>query len=245
MNVGLVIIGNELLSGKFADLNSHFLAGRLFGAGARVCEIITIPDVIETVVAKVREYSGRFDLVITTGGIGPTHDDITFEAVALALEAPLEQHSGLLKLALRRVSELNEAARKLTLLPRGAELLSGGNLAWPPVKVGNVVVLPGIPSLIEAQWPALEPLLPGTGFTALEVKCLAHEVQLAEAAAGANRGLPDVEVGSYPILAPEGNHVLIRFTGQDPKRVASARDRFLEDLPANVKVETQAPIKAP
>ncbi len=234
MNIGLIIIGNEILSCRFADANSAFLTRRFFERGARVREIATLPDEIPLVAAKINEYRERFDLVVTTGGIGPTHDDITFEAVALAFQRPLEPHPELVAVAREKIGRDNAAIRKLTCIPAGAELLPGGRFIWPPVKVENVIVLPGVPRLIEAQFSALEPLLPDRRHHVAEVRCKAWEVDLAETAETVANTFPDVELGSYPIHADGEHYVLLRLTGTDADRVHAARTRLLELLPADV-----------
>jgi molybdenum cofactor synthesis domain-containing protein len=241
VNVGLVIIGNEVLSGTVVDANSHFLERELFALGAKVREVCTLPDEIELVAAKVKEYSSRFDLVITTGGIGPTHDDITYEAVAKAMGVDLVVQPGLEALALRKFKTLNEAGRKLTMVPAGAELLPGSNFIWPPIKCGNVVVLPGIPDMIVAQFPAVAQLVEKRPVVVLEVRCFVHEVVLAEAATAVAKDFPDVEVGSYPILKGPGTHALLRFVGQDRGRTLAAFRSFLRRLPADVRIEHDVP----
>jgi len=241
MNIGIIIIGNEILSGSIADTNSHYLSRRLFACGARVGEICTIPDEVESVAGKVREYSDRFDLVITTGGIGPTHDDITFQAVAQAFEADLVVHLELEKISTSRYGRPNEAARKLMMVPAGSELLEGGKFVWPPVKMNNVVVLPGIPLLVEAQFSAIERLLPGSSFCVEQVKCLGREVDLADAAGRVSDRFPEVEVGSYPILSSEGNYVTVRFTGRDADDTRQALESFLGAIPPGVRTEPVEP----
>jgi len=234
MDIGIIIIGNEILSGRTADVNSTFLARRLFARGAKVREIATIPDEVEVVAEKVREFSGRFGLVVTTGGIGPTHDDVTYEGVARGLGVGLVQSAELRGIILRKIPTENDAVRKLATLPEGAVLLFGSRLVWPPVKVANVVVLPGIPSLIESQFDAVEQLVPACPFCVTEVKCFARETELAQTAARVSRDFPDVEVGSYPMAAESGKHVLIRFTGTQGARTQGAVKAFLAGLPEGI-----------
>ena len=232
---GIIIIGNEILSGSVADSNSGYLAKELFARGAHLREVAVVPDDLETIAGKVREFSSRFDLVITTGGIGPTHDDITFEAVAAAFGLGLEEHPELAQIARSKFKTgMNDAARKLTVVPATAELLSGGEFLWPPVRVRNVVVLPGIPALIRAQMPALEKLLPSLQFHVVSKKCYAHEVKLAAAAAATAADFPEVEVGSYPITETDDRHVLVKFTGRDEEKVTAALEAFVSRLPAEL-----------
>jgi molybdenum cofactor synthesis domain-containing protein len=242
--IGLIIIGNEILSGGSADRNIHFLCRELFALGARVGEVAVVSDHELVVAGKLRDFMPRFDLVITTGGIGPTHDDITSQAVARAVGQPLEVHPELLALAERKRHPLNDAARKLTMVPRGAELLAGGDFIWPPVKVENVVVLPGIPELVVAQFGAIASLIVARPFVVRQVKCYGHEVALAAAAALTDAHYADVEVGSYPIWAGGESHVLMRFTASEEDRCMCAVSDFLARLPKGVRtapLETGGP----
>lgn len=234
MQVGLIIIGNEVLSGGFPDRNIHFLCKEFFRLGARVREVVIVPDDEMIVSQKLKEFMPLFDLIVTTGGIGPTHDDITYGALARAVGEPLEVHPELLALAEQKRRPLNEAALKLTRLPRGALLLTGGDFVWPPVKVRNVVALPGIPELVVAQFGAVAALVSASPPVVRQVKCRGHEVALAEAAALTDVRFPNVEVGSYPISGPKGSHVLLRFTAPDGECCDLAVEDFLANLPANI-----------
>ena len=245
MKVGLIIIGNEILSGRFADANTSFLAQQLLAHGVQVGEVAIIPDEIVTVAGKICEYAARFDLVITTGGIGPTHDDVTLDAVAKAVGRPLVEHPELVAIAREKIGEMNEATRKLTLVPEGTELLAGGRFVWPPLKVGKIVVLPGVPALIRAQFPALVQLLPDDKYFEAELRCLAREVDLAASAGETDAAFTDVEVGSYPIIGDKSHHVLLRFTGTDAPRIEEAIAFFLERAPEGTSVERAAPESSP
>lgn len=237
MNVGLIIIGNEILAGRFPDANTSFLAEQLLRHGVRVGEVAILPDVTSTVAAKINEYRNRFDLVITTGGIGPTHDDITLDAVSLALGRPMVSHPKLLDIARSKIGDLNEATLKLTRVPEGTELLSGGRFVWPPLKVADVVVLPGVPALIRAQFPALVQLLPDDHYFAREVRCMAREIDLAKAAEEIDLQFDEVDVGSYPIIGQGEHHVLLRFTGTVLEEVEEALAAFLQRLPDQIVVD--------
>jgi molybdenum cofactor synthesis domain-containing protein len=237
MKVGLIIIGNEILSGRFADANTPFLAQMLLTHGVHVGEVAILPDDIVTVAGKICEYSSRFDLVITTGGIGPTHDDITLDAVSKAVGRPLVEHPDLVAIAQEKIGTLNEATRKLTRVPEGTELLDGGRFVWPPLKVDKIVVLPGVPALIRAQFPALVQLLPDDLYFEAELRCMAREVDLAACAGETDEAFEDVDVGSYPIIGSSTHHVLMRFTGTDAVRIEEAVVFFLERVPADTVVE--------
>jgi molybdenum cofactor synthesis domain-containing protein len=232
MELGLIIVGNEILSGSVVDTNTSFLARELFARGARLLEVAVIPDDVEIIAARVWEFSSRFDLVVTTGGIGPTHDDVTYEGVARAFGRGLGLRPELVAIGTGKKWWNEAAAAKLCRVPEGAVLLPGGLIPWPPVMVENVVILPGIPSLVEAHMPALAALLPSGRFFVRTVRCWGREVDLADAAAEVAAAFRGVEVGSYPILARDGvpGHVLVKFTGLEEALVVHATERFLAGL---------------
>ncbi len=239
MNIGLIIIGNEILSGSVADTNTAFLARELFARGVCLREVAVIPDDVAVIASRVREFSSRFDLVVTTGGIGPTHDDVTYEGIARAFGRELEYRSELAGIAAGKKWWNEAAGQKLCHVPSGAVLLTGGTIPWPPIRVENVVILPGIPALVEAHLPALAALLPAGRFFVQTLRCWGREVDLADAAARVAAASSEVEVGSYPILASGGipGHVLVKFTGRDESRVAQAVERFRGDLPSDMRTE--------
>lgn len=242
MKAGLLIIGNEVLSGSTVDQNSPFIARRLFELGVHLSEVLTLPDEVPWIARRVREFSGLYDLVITTGGVGPTHDDVTFEGVAQAFQEPLELHPALEKVAYQRFGDrTNAAALRMATIPHGAEPLWGGPFPFPPIHCRNVFIFPGVPKLLQGQFHLLEPFLSPDRMQVLAVKVVYSEYLLADAAQAAARSFPDLEVGSYPRMEPENRHVLIRFTGQDPRRLVMARDMFVKALPQGTPVEFLEP----
>ena len=143
---GILIIGNEILSGKVEDSNSPYLCRELRGLGVDVERILTIPDVIETIASEVKSMSQTYDFVFTSGGIGPTHDDLTIEAIAAAFGVPVE-HSESIHDRIQRATgeELNDSQLKMCRIPAGATLLDGGDLWFPLVVLHNVYIFPGVP----------------------------------------------------------------------------------------------------
>ena len=161
----LLVIGNEVLSGRTQDLNIKFLATRLGEIGIPVREVRVIPDVTETIISVVNEVRARFDHVFTTGGIGPTHDDITSECVAKAFGVPWEVHpeawSRMAAQYARNGSEFNAARQRMATMPRGATLIDNAVSVAPGFTIGNVHVMAGVPRIMQAMFESLAPSLHG------------------------------------------------------------------------------------
>lgn len=159
MRVGLLLIGDELLSGKIKDRNGYLVARTCFAQGFELKEIRVVPDEIATIASAVKQMSEQWDLVITSGGIGPTHDDKTFAALGKAFDLPLEIHESThekLQVFLEgRGQKLNRARTKMVRFPKGVSVETFPNLWLPLVSLGHVYVLPGVPALFEEL---LEPI---------------------------------------------------------------------------------------
>src|SRR6476646_1529447 len=140
---GIVIIGNEVLSGKTHDINSYFFCTELRQLGVEVQKISTIQDVIEIIGQEVAQFSKSFDFVFTSGGVGPTHDDVTIEAIAHGFELKVVRHPDIEKRMYQRLgSDVNEARLRMANVPQGAELLAAEALFAPIIKIRNVYIFP-------------------------------------------------------------------------------------------------------
>src|SRR5882724_3928359 len=153
---GIVLIGNEILSGKIADANAAYLCRELRALGVEVRRISIIPDEVELIAREVAAHSREYDLVFTSGGVGPTHDDVTIEGVARAMGVGVVRHP-LLVAALEGHDRdgLNDAHLKMTETPEGAELVGGEPLRFPTILMRNVYILPGVPEIFRAKFDAL------------------------------------------------------------------------------------------
>ena len=141
----IVVIGNEILSGKVVDTNSPYLSRELRGLGVDVLRIVVIPDDIDTIASEVRIASDAHDLVFTSGGVGPTHDDLTMDGVAKAFGVPIEVNETVVARIERAVGQpANASQRKMAALPAGALLIDAGDLWFPVVVIENVHIFPGI-----------------------------------------------------------------------------------------------------
>ena len=215
----LLIIGNEVLSGRTQDVNVKFLATRLGELGMPVREVRVIPDVPETIVATVNECRAKFDHVFTTGGIGPTHDDITSECIARAFGAPWEPHPEAWAIMERHYQpgEFNAARQRMATMPRGATLIHNGISGAPGFTIGNVHVMAGVPRIMQAMFDVLAPTLDGG--TPVQMRAV-HVLGLPEGALAADLEAiqarhPAVDLGSYPFYRRSGNGVTLIAKGTD------------------------------
>lgn len=206
VSAALIIIGNEILSGRTQDGNLAHIAKKLGGIGVSVREVRIVPDIEAEIVDAVNSLRVKHDYVFTTGGIGPTHDDITAAAVAKAFGRPLIRHPE----AYRRLEahykqldvEINDARARMANTPEGATLIDNPVSAAPGFKVENVHVMAGVPKIMQAMLEGVLPTLSG-GATVLSrtVLCSLPEGEIAEGLGRVQDRFPDVDIGSYPAYA--------------------------------------------
>jgi molybdenum cofactor synthesis domain-containing protein len=222
----LLVIGNEVLSGRTQDANIKFLATHLGELGIPLREVRVIPDVAQTVVDTVNEVRAKFDYVFTTGGIGPTHDDITSECVAAAFGVPWEPHPE----AWARMEKtyppggFNGARQRMATMPRGATLIDNTLSVAPGFQIGNVYVMAGVPRVMQSMFEWLAPRLKGG--PRIEQRVV-HAFGLPEGAIAEGLGMiqaqyPQIDLGSYPFYKSSGNGVALVAKGADIAAAAAA-----------------------
>jgi molybdenum cofactor synthesis domain-containing protein len=227
----MLVIGDEILSGRTRDANMHHLARALTEHGIRLSEVRIVPDDHDRIVAAVRALQGAWDHVFTSGGIGPTHDDITADAVAEALGASLavrEDARAILQAHYdRQGQELNEARLRMARVPEGATLIDNPVSAAPGFSIGNVHVMAGVPSIFEAMLAGLLPRLTGGApVLSQSLRVMRGEGDIAAALGDVARAHPEVSIGSYPFFRDgvHGSNVVVR--SQD----GAAVDRVMGEL---------------
>jgi len=239
--VQLVVIGNEILSGKVADANTPFLAQALRERGVLLTRIEVVPDALEPIVRAVRRARDEADVVFTSGGVGPTHDDITMAAVAQALGKPRVRHAGFADTIARHYgARTNAALLSMADLPEGAQLIEGGDLWVPVVLVDRVYVLPGIPELFRRKFFAMAHLLHGKpiGLAKLYLDC--DEGEIAALLASAERTHAGVQIGSYPRIDAGAPHrVMVTIESTDAAVVAAVRAEVVAGLPPGALVGSE------
>ena len=215
----VLVIGNEVLSGRTQDANIRFLAVKLGELGIPVREVRVIPDIAQTIVDTVNEVRQKFTYVFTTGGIGPTHDDITSECIAQAFGVPWEPHPVAFARmeATYRPGEFNAARQRMGTMPRGAALIDNAMSVAPGFQMENVYVMAGVPGVMQSMFEWLAPRLEG-GHRIEQRAVHAYGLPEGLIAAGltAIQGrYPDIDLGSYPFYRPTGNGVTLVAKGTD------------------------------
>ncbi len=222
----LLVIGNEVLSGRTQDANIKFLATGLGDIGIPLREVRVIPDVAETIIQTVNDVRARFDHVFTTGGIGPTHDDITSECIAAAFGVPWELHPEASARMERhyKPGEFNAARQRMATMPRGASLIDNAVSIAPGFTIGNVHVMAGVPRIMQAMFTWLAPQLAG-GPPIVSRAVYAIGLLEGRVAAGLKAVQdrhPGLDLGSYPFYRATGNGVALVAKGPDPADAEAA-----------------------
>ncbi len=198
---GIIIIGNEILSGKVQDANSPYLCRELRFLGVELCRIITIPDEPDIIAQHVREYSDAYTWVFTSGGIGPTHDDVTIDSVAAAFGKAVISHPRLEALVRSYYGDqTNEAHLRMARMPEGGELIDTPPLQSPLLLVENVFVFPGVPELLKNRFSLLKERFQSDPIHLRQIYLSANEGQIADALNETLAAFPELMLGSYPAL---------------------------------------------
>lgn len=231
-----LIIGNEILTGKIADANLGVLARTMRKLGVRLVRAHTVLDDMDTLVAEIRALSKAHTWLVTSGGVGPTHDDLTIEAVARAFDRKVvlsDELEALLRGAYG--DRITEGHLLMARVPEGAVMVRTEAVPWPSVLCENVFVLPGVPEIFELKMKLVESTIGGgvafvsrAAFVGVEEGRIKH---LIDACVGAHR---DVEIGSYPRWSDKTWRTKITFDAQDEARIESARRAFVESLPPDI-----------
>jgi molybdenum cofactor synthesis domain-containing protein len=234
VTAAILVIGDEILSGRTKDKNIGYIAEYLTGLGIDLKEVRVVPDEEPEVVAALNALRARYTYVFTTGGIGPTHDDITADCVAKAFGVALEHHPQALEIMRARVAltggVMNEARMRMTRIPVGAELVLNKISGAPGFRIGNVIVMAGIPSVMQAMLDYVTPQLKtGTPMISETIRGDCREGDIGTELGAIAKQYPDVVIGSYPFM-DENNAANTNIV---------ARSRNLKKL-ARVKTEIEA-----
>jgi len=224
----LVVIGNEILSGRTQDANTGWIGEKMAAHGVPLAEVRVVPDVEEKIVEAVNTLRGEYDYVFTTGGIGPTHDDITAESVAKAFGLPFEQHEGAYETLVDYYGkdQLTEARVSMVMMPRGAVLIPNPVSGAPGFNIENVYVMAGVPRIMQAMLDSVLALIsPGEPILCNTVSCDLPESVLAEGLSEIQDAYLQVDIGSYPAYrnGKPGGSLVLRSTERQPLAEASKK----------------------
>ena len=236
----IVIIGEEILSGKVEEENARFLVQELRGLGVAVRRIEVLPDIVEEIAQSVRALSARYDHVFTSGGVGPTHDDVTLPAVAAAFAMGVTRRPELAELIRRSMGpDMHERELRMADIPEGARLLYGDPpdpTRWPVVAVENVYILPGVPPIFRRKFDSLRALLRAGPIFSRTLFSREGEGPIAAALDAVVAEFPEVAIGSYPRIDAADHKVKITLDGRDAAAVDRALGRLIDLLgPAVVR----------
>ena len=237
---GLLIIGNEILSGKIQDTNSPYLCTELRALGVDVERILTIPDVVETIATDVKAMSAAYDYVFTSGGIGPTHDDLTMEAIASAFGRSLVRSESIAaRIQLAQGREADESQIKMAMVPEGATLMDGGDFWFPAVIMENVFIFPGVPELLVKKFESIRERFRGVPYALKRVYVKQRESDLVPCLNALLQEFPDLVLGSYPRIRESAFSVMLTLESRDSDYLGRALDFLLGRLPPDAvhKVE--------
>lgn len=234
VTAAVLVIGDEILSGRTQDTNTNYIARYLGTFGVDLAEARVVPDVHEEIIAALNALRARYDYVITTGGIGPTHDDITADAVAGAFGVELYEHPEILEMLRGRWGEPNAARRRMARVPVGGELVKNPVQGPPGFTIGNVFTLAGVPVIMRGMLEDVGPRLKGGKVTIARTVRVegSGEGQIAEPLEALARRHPDLSLGSYPFFGPEGYGSNLVIRGRDADEVAATVDELIAALDA-------------
>ena len=229
---GIILIGNEILSGKVVDANASYLCRELRALGVEVRKISVIPDEVALIADEVGQFAADYDVVFTSGGVGPTHDDVTIEGVARALGVPVVREPRLVKLLEGFYKgRINDARLKMAEVPDGAELMADGELVFPAVVVRNIYILPGVPEIFRQKFEALRERFREAPFFLCNVFVNMGEGTLADHLNELLREHPQLLLGSYPEFSNPEYKVKVTLESKDRDYLETAVAALLGRLP--------------
>ena len=246
VTAAVLVIGDEILSGRTKDKNIGYIAEYLTALGIDLREVRVVGDEEAEIVAAVNALRARYTYLFTTGGIGPTHDDITAESVAKAFGVPIDFDPRAVKILKERLAqtgaELNEARMRMTRIPTGADLVLNKISAAPGFWVGNVIVLAGVPSVMQAMLDGVAPRLKtGVRMLSETVRADAREGDIGAALGEIAKAHPEVAIGSYPFFdEARGPNTNVVLRARDSHKLKAAKEA-VDAMLARVKLELSRP----
>ncbi len=231
INASILIIGNEILSGRTQDTNTSTLATWLNSLGVIVSEVRIIPDIEQIIINSVNLLRKNYNYVFTSGGIGPTHDDITSESISKAFNLPYEIHKEGFKILENyyRPGEFNDGRQKMVKMPRGAKLILNPTSGAPGFFVENVFVLPGVPSILKSMLGGLKNnIIGGNPIISETISLRTFESNIADSLTDVQNEFKDLEIGSYPFFQAGKLGVSIVIRSDDQNKVNKCKSEIVK-----------------
>ena len=239
VNAAILIIGNEILSGRTQDTNTSTIAVWLNSIGVRVEEVRVIPDVEKTIIETLNFLRSTYDYIFTSGGIGPTHDDITAQSVSKAFGLKYEIHKEALKIleTYYKPGEFNDGRQKMVWMPENANLILNPTSGAPGFNVENVFCLPGVPSILKSMLGGLtNTIVGGEPIKSQTISLRTVESEIAESLTKVQNDNQDVEIGSYPFFQAGKLGVSIVIRSEDQNKIDDCNSQILKFVNAK-KIE--------
>ncbi|PKL51942.1 MAG: hypothetical protein CVV37_03765 [Nitrospira bacterium HGW-Nitrospira-1] len=237
---GIIIIGDEILSGKVQDSNSFYLASELRKLGVNLMRISVIPDDTKIIGSETAEFSSQYDFVFTSGGVGPTHDDVTMEGIANGFAVKLVRHPQLEGYFRSKYGgRLNDAVLKMTEAPEGSEIIDFDDMSFPLVLYKNIFIFPGIPEYLRNKFSMIKERFRSSAFHLRRLFLDARESDIAEilnAVVAQNR---DVSFGSYPILGNPEYKIILTVESKSKDSAGMAVDELLRRITGDIVVRIE------
>jgi molybdenum cofactor synthesis domain-containing protein len=239
VTAGLLVIGDEILSGRTKDKNIGHIAEYLTNIGIDLREVRVVPDIEDEIITALDAMRARYTYLFTTGGIGPTHDDITADCVAKAFGVSIDHDPRAVAILKERFdamgTQMNEARMRMTRIPAGAELVLNKVSAAPGFRIGNVIVMAGVPSIMQAMLDDVAPkLATGAKMLSETVRANTREGDIGTELGAVAKLHPDVMIGSYPFVDDGGPNTNIVVRAREPDKLAAAK-AAVEDMLARVR----------
>jgi molybdenum cofactor synthesis domain-containing protein len=231
VNAAILIIGNEILSGRTQDTNTSTIALWLNSIGVKVQEVKIIPDIEQTIIDTVNSLKKSNDYVFTTGGIGPTHDDITAESISKAFDLKYEVNKEAFKIleSYYKPGEFNESRQKMVWMPKDAKLILNPTSGAPGFIVENVFCLPGVPSILKSMLGGLKnEIVGGEPILSHTIRLRTVESEIAKSLTDVQNKNKDIEIGSYPFFQAGKLGVSIVIRSEDKSKIDNCSEQILD-----------------
>jgi molybdenum cofactor synthesis domain-containing protein len=236
---GIVIIGDEILSGKVQDENAFFMARELWSHGVQLCRISVIPDSVGEIAQEVRKFSENYDYVFTSGGIGPTHDDMTIEGISRAYGVSTVIHPALKALMQDKYGQLTPEQLRMAEVPDGAGLFNDDTLSFPLIQFRNIFIFPGIPQLLKKKFLAIMQFFNEPPIFLKRIYLNEYESRVAPLLNETVKRYKSVKIGSYPVLDNTDYTVMVTLESDDKENLNRAAADLMGRIPSDKIVRAE------